>query len=77
MKIQLNKKKLKNLSLDNQVLPNGMTPQIGGGTGKNSNTCTRTNECEQETAWCDPNSNWCGGGGTGGGGTGGGTTNPD
>ncbi len=31
MKLKLNKKKLKNLSKDNNVLPAEMTPQIGGG----------------------------------------------
>jgi hypothetical protein len=31
MKLQLNKKKLKNLSKDNQALPMDVTPQVGGG----------------------------------------------
>jgi hypothetical protein len=31
MKLQLNKKKLKNLSKDNQLLPVDMTNQVGGG----------------------------------------------
>jgi len=30
MKLNLNKKKLKNLSKDNKALPGDMTPQIGG-----------------------------------------------
>ena len=32
MKLKLNKKKLKNLSRDNNVVPAEMTPQIAGGT---------------------------------------------
>ena len=32
MKLTLNKKKLKNLSKDAQILPNDMTPNVGGGT---------------------------------------------
>jgi hypothetical protein len=41
MKLQLNKKKLKNLSKDAQILPGDMTPNVGGGTGSASvgNTC--------------------------------------
>jgi len=31
MKLQLNKKKLKNLSKDTEVLPDNITPNIGGG----------------------------------------------
>ncbi|SFD34833.1 hypothetical protein [Pseudoalteromonas denitrificans] len=31
MKLNLNKKKLKNLSKDAQILPNDMTPQVGAG----------------------------------------------
>ncbi|WDE08718.1 hypothetical protein SG34_032970 [Thalassomonas viridans] len=31
MKLQLNKKKLKNLSKDNQALPMALTPQVAGG----------------------------------------------
>lgn len=31
MKLQLNKKKLKNLSKDTQILPDNLTPNIGGG----------------------------------------------
>ena len=34
MELKLNKKKLKNLSNDNAVLPAEMTPQIAGGTFK-------------------------------------------
>lgn len=33
MKLQLNKKKLKNLSKDNKALPMDVTPQVGGGSG--------------------------------------------
>lgn len=33
MKLQLNKKKLKNLSKDAQILPGNMTPNVAGGTG--------------------------------------------
>jgi len=36
MKLKLNKKKLKNLSKDQNVIPAGMTPQIGGGAHKES-----------------------------------------
>ena len=32
MKLKLNKKNLKNLSKDNQILPADMTPQVAGGT---------------------------------------------
>ena len=32
MKLVLNKKKLKNLSKDNNILPESMTPQVAGGT---------------------------------------------
>ncbi len=35
MKLDLKKSQLVNLSYDNQVLPNDLTPQIGGG-----NNCT-------------------------------------
>lgn len=31
MKLELNKKQLVNLSQDSQVLPNELTPQVGGG----------------------------------------------
>ena len=33
MKLQLNKKKLKNLSKDAQIVPSDMTPQVGGADG--------------------------------------------
>ncbi|SFD50152.1 hypothetical protein [Pseudoalteromonas denitrificans] len=48
MKLKLNKKKLKNLSKDNNALPAAMTPQVGGGTGTDgqSNVCTRSVGCE-------------------------------
>jgi hypothetical protein len=39
MKLQLNKKKLKNLSKDVQILPSEMTPKIGGGALWNSSPC--------------------------------------
>jgi hypothetical protein len=38
MKLQLNKKQLKNLTNDAQVLPADMTPQIGGGLGGDQNS---------------------------------------
>lgn len=41
MKLKLNKKKLKNLSLDNKALPADMTPNIGGGFD--------TYECDTDT----------------------------
>jgi len=41
MKLQLNKKKLKNLSKDAKVLPEKMTRNIAGGIN-NSNGCTAT-----------------------------------
>ena len=36
MKLKLNKKKLKNLSKDQNVIPADMTPQVGGGFRKES-----------------------------------------
>ncbi|WDE03469.1 hypothetical protein SG34_019000 [Thalassomonas viridans] len=39
MKIKLNKKKLKNLTKDQQVLPVAMTPQVGGADLLNTWTC--------------------------------------
>lgn len=39
MKLKLNKKQLVNLSKDNEVLPNELTPQVGGGN---------------YSAWCPP-----------------------
>jgi len=40
MKLKLNKKKLKNLSTDKAMLPDGMTPQVAGGGGGGSAWCT-------------------------------------
>ena len=42
MKLQLNKKKLINLSKDAQILPEDMTPNVGGGTLR-SVGCPATN----------------------------------
>ncbi|WDE13712.1 hypothetical protein [Thalassomonas haliotis] len=39
MKIKLNKKKLKNLTKDQNVLPVAMTPQVGGADAFNTWTC--------------------------------------
>ncbi len=44
MKLKLNKKKLKNLSKDNKVLPMEMTPQIGGGRGQG--VCSGNVRCQ-------------------------------
>lgn len=40
MKLQLNKKKLKNLSKDAQLLPSDVTPQIGAGAFTDWAGCT-------------------------------------
>ena len=45
MKLKLNKKKLKNLSKDSNVLPADMTPQVGGGTDLLSLQCNGTIGC--------------------------------
>jgi len=50
MKLKLNKKKLKNLSKDSNILPADMTPQVGG--GGHSDWCgpdmpTNTGMCQQ------------------------------
>ena len=43
LKLKLNKKTLKNLSKDNDILPQDMTPQIGGGLRDSSQCdCTDT-----------------------------------
>jgi hypothetical protein len=53
MKLKLNKKSLKNLSKDAQILPGEMTPQIGGGITAAAN-CTASqfesgcNHCNTE-----------------------------
>ena len=77
MKLQLNKKKLKNLSKDAEILPSDLTPEVAGGTAG----CTGTYECEQSGQcvtsphMCAPSqracntfacTNGCGGGFTGG-----------
>ncbi len=49
MKLQLNKKKLKNLSKDNKVLPADMTPQIGGGGHRDTK---HTVHCETKPSRC-------------------------
>ena len=48
MKLQLNKKKLKNLSKDSQILPDNMTPNIGGGRIEE----VKTNDCV--SCFCRP-----------------------
>ena len=48
MKLKLNKKKLKNLSKDNNALPADMTPLIGGASPVPSGECTRTLDCPIE-----------------------------
>ena len=51
MKLQLNKKKLKNLSKDAQALPEDMTPNVAGGaswgciTHDNLMNCNATGSC--------------------------------
>ena len=63
MKLKLNKKSLKNLSKDSQVLPGKMTPQIGGGITAAAN-CTASqfesgcNQCPSENVCGSDN---CGG----------------
>ncbi len=54
MKLKLNKKKLKNLSKDNNALPADMTPKIAGGnyTGY---TCNASNTCL--TTWSEQPNN--------------------
>lgn len=47
MKLQLNKKKLKNLSKDAQILPNDMTPNVAGGM--------YTDDCNVLTTKCQNN----------------------
>ncbi|SFD19964.1 hypothetical protein [Pseudoalteromonas denitrificans] len=45
MKLKLNKKKLKNLSKDNNALPADMTPQVGG--GRYTHVCRNTLNCNR------------------------------
>jgi hypothetical protein len=52
MKLQLNKKKLKNLSKDAAVLPADMTPAVGGGV-------VRTEWCNSTYVKCVPASDKC------------------
>lgn len=60
MKLRLNKKKLKNLSKDAQILPNNMTPNIGGGAPEPD-----TDDCQTHVFFCgDQESSACGNGGT-------------
>ena len=60
MKLKLNKKKLKNLSKDNQVLPNDMTPEVGGGMAYQvpnlSEFCHSQTGC---TLQCNSNNEYC------------------
>ena len=56
MKLKLNKKKLKNLSKDNLVIPAEMTPQIAGGriggfSEADYKTCPATETCRCMTSW--------------------------
>ena len=55
MKLQLNKKKLKNLSKDAQILPENMTPNVGGGIDTSGSLA-----CDIETARCQSNPQFCG-----------------
>ncbi len=41
MKLELNKKRLKNLSRDSKALPLDMTPQVGGGCGSAGWDCRK------------------------------------
>lgn len=50
MKLKLNKKSVKNLSLDSQVLPNNMTPNVAG--GDSANICEGTSGATYTTATC-------------------------
>ncbi len=45
MKLQLNKKKLKNLSKDAQILPSDMTPNIAGGEVQAKNAYRSNGSC--------------------------------
>ena len=51
MKLKLNKKKLKNLSLDNKALPGDMTPNIAGGDWTEALDCYIN---PNETHGCPP-----------------------
>ncbi|WDE02162.1 MULTISPECIES: hypothetical protein [Thalassomonas] len=56
MKLQLNKKKLKNLSKDKNALPAAMTPQIAGGrdtrfSADDYATCPYTETCGCQTSY--------------------------
>ena len=61
MKLQLNKKKLKNLSKDVQILPEDMTPNVAGGTRSLGGACnpiiTRDWGCDA-TGTCGCNSQY-------------------
>jgi hypothetical protein len=50
MKLTLNKKKLKNLSKDAQILPNNMTPNVGGG---GTNHCQSADYCTTGVGYTD------------------------
>ena len=67
MKLQLNKKKLKNLSKDAQILPGDMTPQIGGGITAAA-TCPPTTTQDETVITCDSDCVECDPIGPGGGG---------
>ncbi|SFD74680.1 hypothetical protein [Pseudoalteromonas denitrificans] len=51
MKLKLAKKKLKNLSKDNKVLPSDMTKQIAGGLTTSRAYCYNTGLCS-DTLYC-------------------------
>jgi len=56
MKLQLNKKKLKNLSKDAQILPSDMTPNIGGAGTNVTRWCT----IDRESIHCNSDMGDCG-----------------
>jgi len=71
MKLQLNKKNLKNLSKDAQILPSDMTPEIGGGASAYPVICQGpslgcgtnpppTDTCGGGSCGCDTSREECG-----------------
>ncbi|WDD99847.1 hypothetical protein [Thalassomonas actiniarum] len=53
MKLKLNKKKLKNLSQNNQAIPADMTPQIAGaGAGRGDDYSNFCNTINAQTCQC-------------------------
>lgn len=51
MKLTLNKKALKQLSIDNAVLPSNMTPQIAGGAWTASCQCVLTTDLQGDPSY--------------------------